>query len=64
MVSFIVIDDSELDSFVARKIIEYTDERLIIQTYNDAQQALGSIRENHVKDSKLSTIILLDLQCL
>ncbi|SRR5258708_22579405 len=62
-ISFIVIDDSELDSFVTKKAIEYTDKSLNIKTFDNAQHALDSIRKNHSgENSNISTIILLDLQ--
>jgi len=60
--SFIVIDDSELDCFIARKIIEHTDANLHVKTFQNAQLALETIRENDAVDSDAITIILLDLQ--
>jgi CheY-like chemotaxis protein len=62
MVSFIVIDDSELDCFLAQKIIEYTDKTLITDIYHKAEDALKAIIENHTEDSRPPTIIFLDLQ--
>jgi len=60
--SFIVIDDSELDCFVTRKFLERTNESLIISTFQSAQHALETIRENPAGDNSIPTIILLDLQ--
>jgi len=60
--SFIVIDDSELDCFIARKIIEHTDTNLHVQTFQNAQLALETIRKNAVVDNHVTTIVLLDLQ--
>ena len=60
--SFIVIDDSELDCFIARKIIEHTDKGIKIQTFQDAQLALEAIKADHDPASGGTTIILLDIQ--
>ena len=60
--SFLVIDDSELDCFIARKIIEHTDEKLSVKTIQNAQYALETISENTVPDNDLVVVILLDLQ--
>lgn len=59
--SFIVIDDSELDCFIARKIIGHTDKSLAIKTFQNGQDALKSINET-VRHGETITIILLDLQ--
>ncbi len=60
--SFIVIDDSELDCFIARKIIGHTDKNLPITTFQNARQALQAISEGTANAGALVTIILLDLQ--
>jgi CheY-like chemotaxis protein len=60
--SFIVIDDSELDCFIARKIIEHTDESLTVQTFQSAQQALSAISDGSAANNSVITIVLLDLQ--
>jgi CheY-like chemotaxis protein len=60
--SFIVIDDSELDCFVAKKIIERTNKALITKTFHNAQRALEAIRRNQKDYGKPGTIILLDIQ--
>jgi CheY-like chemotaxis protein len=60
--SFIVIDDSELDCFLARKVIELTDKCLITRTFQNAQHALDAIGENPIGRGKHPIIILLDIQ--
>lgn len=60
--SFIIIDDSELDCYVTQKFLERTNDGLIIKTFQNAVHALETIRENHVENSGVPTIILLDLQ--
>jgi len=58
--SFIVVDDSELDCFIARKIIEHADGRLKVTTYPEVHEALTAINNN--LSAAPTTIILLDLQ--
>ncbi|BAU53544.1 response regulator [Mucilaginibacter gotjawali] len=60
--SFIIIDDSELDCYVTQKFLQRANQNLIIKTFNDAQEALELIRENNNFDVVPPTIILLDLQ--
>ena len=60
--SFIVIDDSELDCFVTQKFLERTDKSLIVQAFQNAEDALEMIRGNVFRDNLLPSIILLDLQ--
>lgn len=59
--SFIVIDESELDCFIARKVIQQVDKNLIVNVFQSAQLALDSIRENRISKGYI-TIILLDIQ--
>ncbi|MDR3693633.1 response regulator [Mucilaginibacter sp.] len=61
-ISFIIIDDSELDCYVTEKFLQRANQNLIIKTFNDAQEALELIRENNNKNEVIPTIILLDLQ--
>ncbi len=58
--SFIVIDDSELDCFVARKIIELTDKSIPVKTYLSGRDVIDQIRADF--DKRDLTIILLDLR--
>jgi CheY-like chemotaxis protein len=60
--SFIIIDDSELDSFLTRKFLELTYKDVTIESFQDARQALDTIRETPGGNSLTQTIILLDLQ--
>jgi CheY-like chemotaxis protein len=60
--SFTIIDDSELDCFIARKIIEHTDARLIVQTFQDAVSVVEKIRDDTLPSNAEKNIILLDLQ--
>ena len=60
--SFIVIDDSELDCFVARKIIEHTDKNLLVKSYLNGRDVINQIRADFDKRDMPLTIILLDLR--
>lgn len=60
-ISFIIIDDSELDCYVTQKFLERANQNLVIETFQYAELALDFIRENNDKDTAL-TVILLDLQ--
>ena len=60
--SFIVIDDSELDCFVARKIIEHTDKNLLVKSYLNGRDVIDQIRADFDKRDMPLTIILLDLR--
>ena len=60
--SFIIIDDSELDCFIARKIIEHTDKRLSVKSYLNGREVIEQIRAEFDKRDMPLTIILLDLR--
>lgn len=60
--SFIVIDDSELDCFVARKIIELTDKSLTVKSYLNGRDVIDQIRADFDNRHMPLTIILLDLR--
>lgn len=60
--SFIIIDDSELDCFIAKKIIQQNDKSIKVAAYTDAISALQNINNNTDIYSDLLTIILLDLR--
>jgi len=60
--SFIIIDDSELDSFLTRKFLKLTYKEVSISSFQNAQDALDIIGENAGSDNLTQTIILLDLQ--
>ncbi|MBS7567007.1 response regulator [Mucilaginibacter sp. Bleaf8] len=59
--AFIVIDDSELDCFIAKKVIEHNDESTKVTIYKEATLALQAIRST-LATANLFTIILLDLR--
>ncbi|ASU36458.1 response regulator [Mucilaginibacter xinganensis] len=59
--SFIVIDDSELDCFVIKKIIQHNYIKSSVQTFQSAELALQRIQITDSVDTR-PTIILLDLQ--
>ncbi len=60
--SFIIVDDSELDCFIARKFIEHTDKNLKITSFQSAKLLLEQIRADADNKSMPLTIILLDLR--
>ena len=60
--SFIIIDDSELDCFIARKIIAHADKNIAIHPFQNALHALEFITSKPVDDEEGMTVILLDLQ--
>jgi len=60
--NFIVIDDSELDCFIVRKIIRHLHKDSTVTTFQQAQQGLSAVWESAGKSSPLFTIIFLDLQ--
>ncbi len=60
--AFIIIDDSELDCFIAKKIIQQNDKRMKVAAYTDAITALRQINDNTDMHANLLTIILLDLR--
>ncbi|MEO8886792.1 MAG: response regulator [Mucilaginibacter sp.] len=60
--SFIIIDDSELDCFIARKFIEHTNRNLTVSTYQNARLVIEQMRKSDLKREIPLTIILLDLR--
>jgi len=60
--SFIIIDDSELDCFIARKIVAYADKSIAVKTFQNAQDVIKIIAHNTDDNNNGTTIILLDLQ--
>jgi len=61
-ISFIIIDDSELDRFITQKFLERTKQNISIRTFHGAEQALKTICENTDEKDRALTVILLDLQ--
>ena len=60
--SFIIIDDSELDCFIARKFIEHTDKNLKVSTYQSGKLAMAQILADGDNKTMPLTVILLDLR--
>ena len=60
-ITFIVIDDSELDRFLAKKTIQLADKSLKTTVFHNVENALDTICENE-KQPSVPTVILLDLQ--
>ena len=60
--AFIIVDDSELDCFVAKKIIEQKDKSIKVTAYLEANIALKQIKEQTNPFSAEITVILLDLR--
>lgn len=58
---FIIIDDSQLDCFIAEKIIQNTGTFSSIKSFTQATDALESIK-NSGKTNDPVTIIILDIQ--
>lgn len=59
--SFIIIDDSELDCFIAQRLLKHNDRNVTVKTFQNARQVLEIISESS-KEENQATIILLDLQ--
>jgi CheY-like chemotaxis protein len=59
--AFIIIDDSELDCFIAKKIIGQNNDRIKVTAYLDANIALRQIKEFNNDAADAFTVILLDL---
>jgi CheY-like chemotaxis protein len=59
--SFIIIDDSELDCFIAQRLLKHSNKNLTVKAFQNAGQVLEIIRESSKEDDQ-ATIILLDLQ--
>lgn len=60
--AFIIVDDSELDCFIARKIIKQKDESIKVDAYLDATVALSQIKGGVIHGKDEFNVILLDLQ--
>ncbi len=57
--SFIIIDDTELDHFIARKVITNANKNYSVKSFLDASQALAYILEdNHDSDIKIILVFL------
>ena len=59
-VKFIIIDDSELDCFIAEKLVRHSGISTDIKTFLQASEALEYIKNNNDSD-EACTIILIDI---
>lgn len=60
--AFIIVDDSELDCFIARKFIEHTDRSLKVSTYQSGKLVMEQILADADNKTMPLTVILLDLR--
>ncbi len=60
--AFIIVDDSELDCFIARKFIEHTDRSLKVTSYQSGKLAMEQILAEADNKTMPLTVILLDLR--
>lgn len=58
---FIVIDDSQLDCFIAEKLIRHTGKSSGIKTFTSAGSALEYIKQRTLPDDDSLTVLLLDV---
>ena len=59
--NFIVIDDSNLDCFIAEKIVKGTGKCESVRSFQQAEAALEWIAQNTIEDN-YPTIVLVDIQ--
>jgi len=60
--SFIVIDDTELDHFIAKKMISHADKQFEVAAFYEAMSALDYIKsEDALIKNDANTMILLDI---
>lgn len=59
---FIIIDDSQLDCFIAEKIIQNTGTFSSVKSYMEATEAYEVIKNSDAGKRDASTIIVLDIQ--
>ncbi len=59
---FIIVDDIELDCFIARKFIEHTDKSLKVSTYQSGKVVMDQILADADNKAMPLTVILLDLR--
>jgi CheY-like chemotaxis protein len=60
--SFIIIDDSELDCFIAKKIIGNANKNIIVKSFQSGADALETIKGITISTPDVLNVILLDLQ--
>ena len=59
---FIIIDDSQLDCFIAEKIIQNTGTFSRVKSYKEATEAYEVIKNSTADEMDAITIIVLDIQ--
>lgn len=59
---FIIIDDSQLDCFIAEKIIQNTGTFSSIKSFKEATEAYEVIKNSTTDEMEAITIIVLDIQ--
>ncbi|NDC40002.1 MAG: response regulator, partial [Chitinophagia bacterium] len=58
---FIIIDDSNLDCFIAEKVIKNTGKCESVRAFQQAAEALDWI-ERHTEETAVPTILMVDIQ--
>jgi len=58
---FLIVDDSELDCYIAQKVIQYSSEDVDINMFKDAKNALEYIVKTSSDNEQSKTIVLLDI---
>jgi CheY-like chemotaxis protein len=56
--TFIVIDDSELDCFIIKRIIQHIDEDFVVLTYHNAVDALNAMKKAGAEAPYFSMVFL------
>lgn len=59
---FIIVDDSQLDCFIAEKIIQNTIAFSSVRTFTNALEAYETIKNSSIFATGIITIIVLDIQ--
>jgi len=59
--NFIVIDDSELDCYIAEKMIRYSGLSEDVKCFTGANEALQYVKDKDVAENDLQTVVILDV---
>lgn len=59
--AFIIIDDSELDCFIAEKMVRHTSKNFDVKSFTEASLALKYIEQQPAEALPEKTVILLDI---
>lgn len=60
-INFLIVDDSELDCFIAEKLVKHSGISNNVKSFLQASAALDYIRNTSHYDEDLRTVILLDI---